>query len=211
MALITSRSPEEVSVNLIPQDVLSTQKTHRWFQFAIAGAITVVAILAVIVVAYRLQIAHQEDVLRDEQAKRAALQAQVDALRDIEILKADIDSTRAVLAAALVGDVNWAKFLEDLDSNMPVDSSLTSLSVTSAAGTTPMGEPTFGSAQYSGVVNSMPGLANWLETMSKITGLRFVYLSNGSKTGGDVTFGASAHLTEQMLSGRCQQEASKCP
>ena len=60
-------------------------------------------------------------------------------------------------------------------------------------------------------MRNFPGLANWLETMEEIEGLRFVYLSNGSRTDADVSFSATANLTEAMLSGRCQQEESPCP
>ena len=69
--------------------------------------------------------------------------------------------------------------------------------------------------EYQAMVKSMPGLANWLDTMSGIKGLQFVYLSNGSKSdiGGQkvVSFSASAHLTDAMLSQRCQGEGSQCP
>jgi len=215
MALTTNRPTEEVSINLLPSEIRSDQRTKRWFQFAVAGAITILVILGIITVIYRLQIAHQEDVLREEQAKRTALQAQVDALREYEILKANNDAARAGLAAALAGDINWTKFLDDLDSTWPGDATLASLSVTSAVGTTPLGEPSLGTAQYSAAINGsgMPGLASWLDTMSEITGLRFVYLGSGAKTPGtsNITFSATAHLTEQMLSGRCVQEGSKCP
>ena len=208
---MTTQRPDEISINLLPQDVRSTQKTQRWFQFALAGAITIVVILAAILVFYRLQIAHQEDILRDEQARAAELRTQVEALRDIEILKTQVDSARLTLAAALAGDINWTKFLDDLDANHPGDASLASVSVTSTVGTTPLGEPSLGTVQYSGEVGNMPGLASWLDTMSEITGQRFVYLSNGAKAEDRVTFSATSHLTEQMLSGRCTQEGSKCP
>jgi Tfp pilus assembly protein PilN len=215
MAIITNRPSEEVSINLLPSEIRSDQKTRRNFQFAVAGAVTILVILGIITVFYRLQIAHQEDVLREAQAERTALQAQVDALREFEILKANNDAARATLATALAGDINWTKFLDDLDAKWPGDATLTSLSATAATGTTPLGEASLGTAQYAAKINGsgMPGLASWLDTMSEITGLRFVYLGSGSKAAGgsDVTFSATAHLTEQMLSGRCKQEGSKCP
>jgi hypothetical protein len=51
--------------------------------------------------------------------------------------------------------------------------------------------------------------------MEKLDGLRFVYLSNGNRheLGGQkvVNFSASTHLTDSMLSGRCQKEGAPCP
>ena len=210
MALLTNRR-EEVSINLLPQDVRSTQRTKRYFQFALIGAIAIVVVLVTLLVMRRLEISHQEDILREETAKAAQLQQQVDALREFEVLKADIDSTRATLATALAGDINWAKFLEDLDAHWPSNATLDSVSVTAAPGTTPLGEATFGSAQYGAKTESMNALADWIDTMSEITGLQFVYISNGSKAEAGVSFGASAHLKQEMQSGRCQGEGSQCP
>jgi hypothetical protein len=210
MALLTNRR-EEVSINLLPQDVRSTQRTKRYFQFALIGAIAIVVVLVTLLVMRRLEISHQEDILREETAKAAQLQQQVDALREFEVLKANNDAMRSSLGVALAGDINWTKFLEDLDSHWPSNATLSSVSVTSAPGATPLGDPTFGSAQYSAKTESMRTLADWLDTMSEITGLRFVYLSNGSKNDTGVSFSSSAHLTQEMLSGRCQGEGSKCP
>jgi Tfp pilus assembly protein PilN len=217
MALITrqsdrqSQQPGEISIDLLPSDVRTTQKTQRWFQYGIAAVGTIVLIMLAITVYLRLQIAHQEDILAEEQAKRATLQTQVAALQEFEILKQTVDNTRATLAVALAGDLNWTKFLDDIDSKIPVDSSLTSLAVTSVPGTTPLAEVSLGTVQYAGAVRNMPALAGWLDTMSEITGQRFVYLSNGTKSETGVTFSASSHITEEMLSGRCTTEGSKCP
>jgi Tfp pilus assembly protein PilN len=210
MALLT-RKREDVSINLLPQDVRSTQRTQRYFQFALVGAIAIVVVLIALLVMRRMEISHQEDILREETAKAASLQRQVDALRDVEILKANIDATRAVLAGALAGDINWAKFLDDLDSNWPGNATLTSVSVTAAPGTTPLGDATFGSAQYSVKTETMLTLADWLDTMSEISGLQFVYPASASKGDDGVSFSASAHLKQEMQSGRCQGEGSKCP
>ncbi len=207
---------DEVSINLLPGDIRSDQNTKRAFQIAVSGCVALLVLLGAITVFQRVQISSSEQTLRDEQAKAAQLRTEVSALNEFEVLEASIKGSRALLTTALSGDVSWTRFLDDLDTNMPNDSWLSSINVSAKPGVTPEGEPSLGTAQYQASVTSMPGLAGWLDTMSEVKGLRFVYLSNGSKAKSEsgkttVSFAASAHLTELMLSGRCTTEESPCP
>jgi Tfp pilus assembly protein PilN len=214
MPLITQkRSDEDVSINLLPSDITTKQTTEQRFRIAVGCAIGLLVVLGIITVFIRLQIGSAERHLRDEQAKAADLRTQVAALHEYQEMKDTIDGAKTVLAGVLLNDVSWTRFLDDLDTHIPDDSWLTSINVSAAPGTTPLGDPSLGTVQYSGNVKSMPGLANWLDTMSGIKGLQFVYLGSGSKGKADgvVTFSASAHLTSSMLSQRCQGEGSQCP
>ena len=215
MALITRSREADVSINLLPSEIKTEQNTQRRFQIAVGIAVAILVILGLITVMQRMQIASSERTLRAEQAKAADLRTQVAALREYEEMKATIDGTRATLATALTGDISWTRFLDDLDTYMPEDSWLSSLTVNAVTGSTPQGEVSLGTATYQGSVKSMPGLANWLDTMSGIKGLNFVYLANGSKSEVDgqkvVNFSASAHVNDFMLSKRCQGEGSQCP
>ena len=214
MPLITQkRSDEDVTINLLPSDIKTKQTTEQRFRIAVGAVIGLVVVLGIVTVFIRMQIASAERHLRDEQAKAADLQTQVAALHEYQEMKDTIDGTKTVLAAVLLNDVSWTRFLDDLDTHIPEDSWLTSITVNATPGVTPLGDASLGTVQYSGSVKSMPGLANWLDTMSGIKGLQFVYLGSGSKGKGDgvVTFSASAHLTSSMLSQRCQGEGSQCP
>jgi Tfp pilus assembly protein PilN len=215
MPLITQKrnNDEDVSINLLPSDIKTKQTTDQHFRIAVIAAVSLLAILAIITVFVRLQISSANRQLRDEQAKAADLRTQVAALREYEEMENTIIGAKASLATALAGDISWTRFLDDLDTHIPSDSWLTSISVSAVAGTTALGEPSLGTASYAGTVTSMPGLANWLDTMSGIKGLNFVYLGSGSKeeATGNVTFSATANLNDSMLSRRCQGEGSQCP
>jgi Tfp pilus assembly protein PilN len=215
MPLITQKrsSDEDVSINLLPSDVKTKQSTEQRFRIAVIGAVGLLVILGIITVFIRMQIASAEGQLRDEQAKAADLRTQVAALREYEEMKTTIDGAKTILATMLQNDISWTRFLDDLDTHIPEDSWLTTVTVQAQPGETPLGDASLGTAQYTGSVKAMRGLANWLDTMSGIKGLQFVYLGQGSK-GEDsdiVTFNASAYLTEAMLSQRCQGEGSQCP
>ena len=214
MPLVTTKKPD-VSINLLPSDIKTEQDTKRRFSVAMTAAVAVLVILGLVTVFLRLQISNSERTLRAEQAKAADLRTQVAALHEYEEMKTTIEGTKTVLATTLKGDVSWTRFLDDLDTHMPADSWLSGITVSAKPGTTPEGQVSLGTAQYQAFVKSMPGLANWLDTMSGIKGLQFVYLSNGSKSKiGEqdvVSFTASAHLTDAMLSQRCQGEGTQCP
>lgn len=215
MPLITQKrgSEEDVSINLLPSDIKTKQSTEQRFRIAVIVAVALGVLLVIITVFVRLQIASANRQLRDEQAKAADLRTQIAALREYEEMENAILGTKAVLQSVLAGDISWTRFLDDLDTHIPSDSWLTNISVSNTPGTTALGAPSIGTVTYGGSVRSMPGLANWLDTMSGIKGLEFVYLGSGSKdpSTGVVTFGATANLNETMLSRRCQGEGSQCP
>jgi hypothetical protein len=130
-------------------------------------------------------------------------------------MQTTINRSRQTLATALTGDVSWSRFLDDLDTVIPSDSWLTSVTLSAKPGETPIGERSLGTATYQGYVMTFPGLSGWLNTMTDLDGLRFVYLANGNKQLLEgqtvVSFSASAHLTESMLSHRCEKEGVPCP
>ncbi|MEX0875186.1 MAG: PilN domain-containing protein [Actinomycetota bacterium] len=205
----------DVPVNLLPQEIKSEQRVRRVFGIAAAGALALVVLLGTVTVVQRMQVASSERTLAAEQTKAAALRTEVGQLREFEVLQASIVNNRRLLGGALNADIAWSRFLDDLDTTMPADAWLTGMTVSGKPGVTALGEPSLGTAQYQGFVTSMPALAGWLDKMSTIKGLRFVYLSNGTKQDQNgrsvISFTATAHLTEQMLSGRCQGEGSSCP
>jgi Tfp pilus assembly protein PilN len=212
MPLVTNRQQQDVGINLLPSDIKEKQTTEERFKFAVAGAVGLLVLLAIVTIFIRLQVSSAQNTLKVEQAKAADLRTQVAALHEFEEMKNTIDGAKTVLAAVLLNDVSWTRFLDDLDTHIPDDSWLTSINVTATPGQTPLGDLSLGTVQYQGSVKTMPGLANWLDTMSGIKGLQFVYLSNGSKADdGVVTFSATANLNDSMLSHRCQGEGSQCP
>jgi Tfp pilus assembly protein PilN len=215
MTLLQTRPPE-VEINLLPSEIRTEQAGKRKFNIATAAAIALLVILGLLTVNVRMQIASAERTLHASQAQATQLRGQVASLHEFEELKASIDGNRAILATALVGDVSWTRFLDNLDTYLPGDSWLSNVTVSAQPSSTPQGEAALGTVQFSAKVTSMRGLAHWLDTMSAIKGLRFVYLSNGSKSKGEdgqevVDFTASAFINDAMLSGRCQTEDSQCP
>jgi Tfp pilus assembly protein PilN len=213
---VRTRPRSDVQINLLPPQIQARQRVRRAFRLALGGAAVLGAVLLGVTVLQRLQIADEREALRQQEAKAASLTAKVNELKDFDTLRSSAEETQKVLAVALTNDVSWSRFLDDLDTVIPGDSWVGNLTVTAKPGQTALGESSLGTAAYQGFVTSMPGLANWLDTMEKLDGLRFVYLSSANKQQSDggpevVSFSANAHLTESMLSGRCQKEGALCP
>lgn len=211
----------DVPINLLPPEVLARQRMRKVFTGLLVGlgAVGLVLIALTLLQLNSLRTARNE--LTFQQAEAAKLQTQVNALSEFGQMQARIDGSKAALASSLKNDVAWSVFLADLAVTMPDDASLSGLSMTAVVGTTPEGQPSLGTVKYQGTVRTFSGgrrlsveagLAGWLTRMAELKGLRFVYLNNGSKAeGGEVSFAADAHLTETMLSGRCQGVNAPCP
>ena len=202
----------DVPINLLPSEVRADQRLRRVLSGAIGFAGLVLLILITLTVMQRLAVNSAKRDLAAATAEATRLQGEVTALAPYGQMEQRLLSTRQSLKTALVGDVAWTKFMSDLSQAMPGDAWVTSLTLNAVPGTSQDGSQTYGSATYAGSVTSFPGLAGWLQSMAKVKGLNFVYLSNGTKgAGGVVTFSANANITPSMLSGRCQTETAPCP
>jgi hypothetical protein len=111
--------------------------------------------------------------------------------------------------------VAWSSFLNDLSLIMPDNSWLVNLALSAAVGEAWTTEASYGTTTFQGFVFDFPGLAGWLTRIVQVDGLTFVYLTSGSRQelhGREVvSFGANAHITEDLLSMRCIDEAAPCP
>jgi Tfp pilus assembly protein PilN len=202
----------DVPINLLPAEVRADQRMRRILNGALGAAGLILLILITLTIMQRMAVSNAKQDLATATAQATQLQTQVTALQPYGVMEQRLLSTRRTLAAALLGDVAWTKFMTDLSQAMPNDSWVTSVSLSAVPGASQDGSQTYGTATYAGNVTTFPGLAGWLQSMAKLKGLNFVYLSNGSKgAGGVVTFSANANITPSILSGRCQTETAPCP
>lgn len=202
-------------INLLPPEIRSQQRARR---LLLAGAGAAGVILVFLLGVYLVQqntINREEERLAVLEAERSRLQAEVQALEHFGQLQASVERRRNTLGTALYADVAWSSFLNDLSLIMPDDSWLVNVSLNSARSEAPTEEESYGTAAFQGFVFDFPGLAGWLTRLEQVDGLVFVYLTTGSRQelhGEEViSFGANAHVVEDLLSGRCIEEDSPCP
>lgn len=215
MAVATRPRKPEVPVNLLPPQIRSEQRKQRTYRMVVTGVVVFGVLLLAVTALQRFQINDKENTLREQRAQAASLKSQVDDLKEFDDLQTTIDQNRKILATALLNDVAWSRFLDDLDQNIPSDAWVTGLNLSAKTGATPLGDPSLGTVEYQGYVMSFPGLSGWMNKMEDLEGQQFVYLSTGNKVdlAGQkvINFTANSHLTPSMLSGRCQQEGAQCP
>lgn len=215
MAVATRPRKPDVPINLLPPQIKSEQRKQRTYRTVVAGVVVFAVLLLAVTALQRFQISSKENTLREQRAQAASLKAQVDDLKEFDQLQTTIEQNRKILSTALLNDVAWSRFLDDLDQNIPADAWVTGLNLSAKAGATPLGDASLGTVGYTGYVMSFPGLSGWMNKMEDLEGQQFVYLSSGNKVDlagrSVVNFTANSHLTPSMLSGRCQQEGAQCP
>lgn len=202
-------------INLLPPEIRTGQRARRLFTGLLVAAGIVVAVLALIYLVQRDTISNEREDLQALEQTEARLQTQVSALKEFEDRQIEIDTTKATLAQALAGDVAWSRFMNDLSLIMPDNSWLVSLALTAAPATAPNGAPAVGNTTFQGFTFDFRGLAGWLTRVGRMDGLTFVYLTSGTRqtlgTTDVVSFGATASVTDALLSKRCQGAGTPCP
>jgi Tfp pilus assembly protein PilN len=202
-------------INLLPPEIRTGQRSRRLFNGLLVACGIVVAVLALVYLVQRDTISNERDELKGLRSTQSQLTARVNALKEFEDLQTEIDTNKQTLAVALTGDVAWSRLLNDLSLIMPDNSWLVSMALNAAAAAAPDGTPAVGNTTFQGFTFDFPGLAGWLTRVARLDGTTFVYLTSGSKQRIDstdvVSFGATASITDKLLSKRCQEAGKPCP
>jgi Tfp pilus assembly protein PilN len=129
----------------------------------------------------------------------AALETQVTALHDIEMLQTDIDTRKTTVTATLQGDVAWTSLFRDIEAVIPSDVWLETFDARRS--TTGGGELKISARGF-----DHTSAARWLLRTEELSSLDNVWLSSSKKTdaGGQssVSFASTASLGPGVLSDR---------
>ena len=109
----------DVPINLLPAEVRADQRLRRVFNGALGAAALILLILIGMTVMQHRAVSSAKHDLAVETAHATQLQGEVSSLQTYGQMEAQILTTRKTLAAALVGDVAWTKFMTDLSSAIP--------------------------------------------------------------------------------------------
>lgn len=198
-----------VRVNLVPREVARRQRTTRAYGFIAAGFLGLLVIFGFL---YWMQVQRVNDAqaaLDEEQARVAALQAELNALTEYRELQTRLDDANELITLALGAEASIAGVLQDVAAVMPGDAQLNSLSV--SVGTVAeagLGDtrPSFGSIALTGLSlrGHAPGLERLLLEFDKIAAFSDIYFSNSTldPISGQSTFGVSVDLGPEILTGR---------
>jgi type IV pilus assembly protein PilM len=184
-------------ISLLPPEIMQGREQRR--QAVLVGS-AVGAFAVLLIFLWLLQgskLKTEQRRAADAEANAAALQRQVDALKDVTALDTQIAAKTLLVQSALKGDVAWTRLLNEVATVMPGDVWLTS----------------FGGTKV-GVTFAVSGFdhtstARWIlrmNTLRSITGL-WVPASTKTSSGSSssVSFTSSATLTAAAESGRAAQ------
>lgn len=209
-------------INLLPPEILERQRTRRR---TVAAVIVGVIVLAAIGAFYFLQVARLGEVEEDiaaQEARNAALQAQITELADIAALEQEILGTRDLLNGLLADRILWSGVLGDISLVIPSQLWLEGLSGQVGTATAPGAEGTttetaaftegqgiVGQISFTGQAFSHRVVALWLSRLEDVRGFVNPWLTSSTKIGGEqtqvadlVTFNSSVDLSEQALARR---------
>jgi Tfp pilus assembly protein PilN len=214
-------------VNLLPREILENRR-FRNVQVGLAFAVlaTICAAGAAFWWSDR-QAAEARDRLETVQARTVDLQAEQRDYAEVPETLAALEYARTARATAMANDVAWYRYLTDLEDAAPTDVAFQSLTFKIAgpavAGTAaasaaegasadpfqPLGA--LGTISIQGISGTYPKIAQWMDSLDKITGLDVSTLDNATKQSDpvdDITFSSGITVTDGALSHRYDRKAS---
>lgn len=193
------------TINLLPPEAALRVQTRRRRFFLILAGVAYVALLAVVTVWWqgRVDSAH-EDLTAQEQINQSVT-GEIATFAGATDLQAQFQASVASLEQALVTDVNWGRFLNDLGRLIPDRVWITNLSATALVDPQTF---TFGSAQITGVAFDYPDVASWLRAVdeSRFPGLTAAWVPSAAEgaigEARTINFSSSVAFTAEALSSR---------
>lgn len=189
-------------INLLPGEIFEEEASRRNRVVLLAGLVLLVVLLAFLTLGRLSTIRDLEDDLVAQQQANAARQAEIDALGQFEIPLQNFEARTELVAAALAGDVSWARLLNDLGRFIPDRVWLNTLTGNEEQ------------ISVSGTAFEYEDVANWLRSVDNTSyaGLGSTWVT--SVTAADVSgvevvsYQSTAQLTEEAASTRI---ASRIP
>ena len=117
-------------INLLPPEILERQRIRR--RAVLVGAAVFVVIVALVGFAFLQQQkkAQIDEDVAEQQAINAALQQEIAALQEFDLLRQELEASRQELAVLLDKEVLWSGVLRDISLVIPSEARLTSFTGT---------------------------------------------------------------------------------
>lgn len=194
---------ENHRISLLPKEVRVRRAERRQATYAGGGLAVFASLLIGLSYLRGGQVDDARAEAEREEARVAALQLEVQSLRDVELLEADIASRGQTIRAVLDGDVDWTGLFNDVTTLLPNDVWLTSFTGSRGTAAAP------GTMQVAAKGYDQTSAARWLLRMADLESLDGVWLPSSQReetpTRELVTFQSNARLTPEAQSDRAAQ------
>ncbi|HVA74514.1 MAG TPA: type IV pilus assembly protein PilM [Acidimicrobiales bacterium] len=209
LALWTAERPGS-RMSLLPGEVAAAQKARRMALLAGAGVVGVAALLAFIGAGEAFAAHQARSQLHSAQQQASTLQSKVAQLQAQTAIHNQVASRARLASAALQGDVDWVRVINEVEAATPPGLSIQSLSgtrSTASGGATSAGSSGVGTLTFSvSGSGGLPAVAAWVDGLHGDHSLQGTWVSGITTTsnGGSVTFTSNSNLTTNAHSDRAK-------
>jgi Tfp pilus assembly protein PilN len=201
-------------INLLPPEVAEERIRRRRAGLLVLAGIVYVLLLVAGVFYWNGRVAAARADVEAQQEINAGLEQEVASLADAGALQADFQARAALVQEALVNDIDWGIFLNDLSRLLPERVWLEAFN-----GSTTEGQSTevVGQVTFSGVGFDFPDVSEWLRTLDSggfagVTG-PWVSTASESSVGEEsvISFSSTASLTGGAVTDRAEELIPEVP
>lgn len=203
-----------IRLSVLPDEVLQARHNRRLMKMAAAGLSGLIGLIGVASAARIVQVHQAQATVRSDNRQIAILDSDVASLQAKTAVHGQMLSLGRTDVAALTGDVDWVRIVQQLAFVMPPNLHITTFSAnravagsTSAASAATAGQVGTFSVNVTGSGNS-DAAADWIDAMARDGDLANTVISGISVTtgpgGGTVSFSSTSTLTSSALSSRSQ-------
>jgi Tfp pilus assembly protein PilN len=201
-------------INLLPPEVAEERIRRRRAGLLVVAGIVYVLLLVAGVFYWNTRVSAARADVDAQQETNAGLQQEVASLADAGALQTEFQARAALVQEALINDIDWGIFLNDLSRLLPER-----VWVESFNGSVAEGESigVVGQVSFSGVGFDFPDVSEWLRTLGSggFTGVTGPWVSTASEsTIGEenvISFSSTASLTNGAVTDRAQELIPEVP
>jgi Tfp pilus assembly protein PilN len=211
--------PGYVRVDLLPEKIIQKMAVRKARNIAIALLLIASFIIIMWRLYLQLQINSAEEELLRAQATGAQLEAEIAKYSEIPPIFLAAEQGQQSLTLAMSREVRWSFLLNQLSFSTPAGVTLESIGgqiieagseEASPGGVYPL-QPSEGTMTFTGSASSYNQVAAWLDSLTGLQDYTYPFMATASKgdaatdgttTGGAVTWDSTANLSPNALSGR---------
>ena len=201
-------------INLLPPEVAEERSRRRRAGLLVVVGIAYVLLLVAGVFYWNTRVSAARAEVEVQEEINSRYEQEVASLADAGALQAQFQARAALVQEALVNDVDWGIFLNDLARLLPERVWVESFNGSILEGE---GVGIVGQVSFSGVGFDFPDVSEWLRTLDSggFSGITGPWVSTASESAiGDeavVSFSSTAALTEGAVTDRAQELMPEVP
>ena len=211
---------DDPALSLVPAEVKERQKYQRALTASAGGLVALAVLLGGVSLARDHAAADVAAQVTANNAQAAELQSTIARIEPSAAIHGQLLSRRGLAAQALSGDIDWVGLLNRMETALPRDVTIDSISVSrsiapaSSATTGPGATESSGASQNDDIgqvtmslttTGGAPSIAQFVRQMWQVPGLFELWVSTagtGQNSGGAMAFNATANVTNKALSSR---------